>query len=208
MPCARGCSHTTATTSPRQRCGQPERWLRRDSRRGRKRPGRGRPGRPPARAARRGWGAMATPRPRRRARGRPGGRVPGPPRPAAAGPAAAPSSAAGSPYQHPHPQPRPCPSHQTTVGDLTTILTGESIFLPSLPYLDPPGTNFLPTVYTNLFDGAGNEIPNTLPSTPSIAYNLLDGDPVVSQIDATSPRDDLANIFNSISLYATQAASS
>ena len=30
------------------------------------------------------------------------------------------------------------------------------------------------------------------PSTPSIAYNLLDGDPVVSAIDGTSPRDDLA----------------
>ncbi|HEV3460313.1 MAG TPA: SCO family protein [Thermoanaerobaculia bacterium] len=136
--------------------------------------------------------------------------APAAPASAAAPPAAAlaaPPPAAGSPYQHPHPQPRPCPSHQTTAGDTTTIVTGESIFPPSLPYIDPPGTNFLPTIYTNLFDGAGNEIPNTLPSTPSIAYNLLDGDPVVSQIDATSPRDDLASIFDAISRYAKEKES-
>jgi cytochrome oxidase Cu insertion factor (SCO1/SenC/PrrC family) len=136
----------------------------------------------------------------------------------AAGPAAAPQSSQasqsgapppcgpppppGSPYLHPHPQPLPCPSTETTAGDTTTIVTGESVFPPSRPYIDPPGTNFLPTIYTNLFDSVGNEIPNTLPSTPAIAYNLLDGDPVVSSIDPTSPTDDLARIFDDIASYA------
>ena len=93
--------------------------------------------------------------------------------------------------QHPHPQPLLGPSCQTSEGNVTTVVTGEGIFPPSYPFRDPPGTNFLPTVYTNLFDSLGREVPNTLPSTPTAFYNLHDGEPVLTQINPTSPSDDL-----------------
>ena len=98
---------------------------------------------------------------------------------------------------HPYPQPRPRPSCQRTTGCpddcFTKVDTGPGIFPPSNPFAFEtfPGTNFLPNVYTNMFDGAGHEIPNTLPSTPDVPYNLQDGDPVVSEINPTSPLDDL-----------------
>src|SRR5215467_9756316 len=85
------------------------------------------------------------------------------------------------PFGHPHPQIRPQLSTEYTVGDTTYVQTGVSLFAESDPFRNPPGTNFLPTVYTNMFDGAGNEMPNTLPSTPSVPYNLHDGDPVVTR---------------------------
>jgi hypothetical protein len=53
----------------------------------------------------------------------------------------------------------------------------------------------LPTIYTNMFDGFGKEMPNRLPSTPDIPYNLHDGDPVVSKIDPSSPTDDLLDVL-------------
>ncbi len=101
---------------------------------------------------------------------------------------------------HPYPQPCPPGSTVTTAGDTTTIITGESIFPkpPVDPFTKPPGTNFLPTIYTNLFDGSGVEMANTLPSTPTIPYNLHDGDPVVTQINPTSPTDDLSAIFETV----------
>ncbi|MGH8476465.1 MAG: hypothetical protein ACRER2_11955, partial [Methylococcales bacterium] len=101
-----------------------------------------------------------------------------------------------------HPFPQPCPhgAKVSTQGNLTTVLTGESIFPePAVdPFTKPPGTNFLPTLYTNIFDGNGNEMLNTLPSTPTNPYNLHDGDPVVSEIDPTSPTDDLRSLFETI----------
>lgn len=39
-------------------------------------------------------------------------------------------------------------------------------------------------------------IPNTLPSTPSVPYNLHDGEPCVSEINPISPSDDLRNLFD------------
>jgi cytochrome oxidase Cu insertion factor (SCO1/SenC/PrrC family) len=132
--------------------------------------------------------------------------APAAPAPAAPAPVVSPACGppAGSPYLHPHPQPLPCASRATPVGDTTFVVTGESIFPPSKPFQDPPGTNFLPTVYTNLFDSRGCEIPNTLPSTPAIPYNLLDGEPVVSPIDPISPRDDLSRIFDAMARYAKE----
>lgn len=63
----------------------------------------------------------------------------------------------------------------------------------------PPGTNVLPNVYTNMFDGNGVEMPHTLPSTPTIPYNLHDGDPVVTKLDnAISPIDDLKTILDEL----------
>jgi hypothetical protein len=101
---------------------------------------------------------------------------------------------------HPYPQPCPPASKMTTSGDTTVINTGLSIF--PEPAVDaftlPPGTNFLPTIYTNMFDGFGVEMPNTLPSTPSNPYNLHDGDPVVTDIDPASPTDDLRAVFDGV----------
>lgn len=102
---------------------------------------------------------------------------------------------------HPYPQPWPAASTQTTTGCpgacKTVVATGEGIFPPSNPfnYQTFPGTNFLPTIYTNVFDSTGKETVNTLPSTPDNPYNLQDGDPVVSRINPTSPEDDLREIF-------------
>jgi cytochrome oxidase Cu insertion factor (SCO1/SenC/PrrC family) len=108
---------------------------------------------------------------------------------------------AGGPYNHPHPQGMPPRSTVTTSGNTTTVSSGASLFAPSRPFLDPPGTNFLPTIYTDLYDAAGNLVPNTLPSTPSVPYNLLDGDPVVSPVNPISPRDDLATVWTAIEKY-------
>jgi hypothetical protein len=106
---------------------------------------------------------------------------------------------------HPYMQPWPSPSIETTTGCpgkdcKTTVATGQGIFPPSNPfnYQTFPGTNFLPTIYTNAFDSAGHEIPNTLPSTPDVPYNLQDGEPAVSQINPTSPEDDLRVLFNQV----------
>ncbi|HVS82847.1 MAG TPA: hypothetical protein VHE60_14045 [Pyrinomonadaceae bacterium] len=99
------------------------------------------------------------------------------------------------PFGHPHPQMRPQASTATTVGNTTYVSTGQSLFPKGDPFKYPPGTNFLPTIYTNMFDGFGKEMPNTLPSTPDVPYNLHDGEPVVSKIDPASPTDDLLDVL-------------
>ena len=99
------------------------------------------------------------------------------------------------PFGHPHPQMRIEPSTATTIGNTTRVITGKSLFQESDPFRYPPGTNFLPTIYTNMFDGFGKEMPNTLPSTPDVPYNLHDGDPVISKIDPRSPTDDLLDVL-------------
>ncbi|HKH44934.1 MAG TPA: hypothetical protein VKM72_09765 [Thermoanaerobaculia bacterium] len=128
---------------------------------------------------------------------------------AEAAPAVSPCPAAppppSDPYQHPHPQAAMSPSTLTCSGDVFHLCTGTSLFPPSLPFVDPPGTNFLPTVYTDLFDAAGNQVPNTLPSTPTIPYNLLDGEPAVSRINPVSPTNDLRTVFD-LMLRAPQLA--
>jgi hypothetical protein len=108
-----------------------------------------------------------------------------------------PGTPTAAPYCHPYPQPRPATSTLTTVGDTTVVVTGESVFPePAVdPFTQPPGTNFLPTIYSNVFDASGAEIPNTLPSTPTHPYNLHAAPPVVSPIDPTSPTDDLRDAF-------------
>ncbi|RMF17121.1 MAG: hypothetical protein D6757_01700 [Alphaproteobacteria bacterium] len=56
-------------------------------------------------------------------------------------------------------------------------------------------SNLLPTIYGNSEDSGGNEIPNTLPSTPDHPYNLHP-DPVVSDLpNALEQEDDLAIII-------------
>jgi len=101
---------------------------------------------------------------------------------------------------HPHPNPRLPPSKLYQDGNKWTLITGESNFVE--PKVDaftlPPGTNQLPNIYTNLFDGAGKVMPNTLPSTKLDPYHLHDGAPVVTEINQTSPTDDLLTIFQTV----------
>jgi hypothetical protein len=85
----------------------------------------------------------------------------------------------------------------------TEIVTGTSTFTKSDPWMEPPGSNLLPTIYTNTYDSANVEIPNTLPSTPSVYYNLHDGEPKVTLMNGTSPQDDLKAYFTAIVAQAT-----
>lgn len=109
-----------------------------------------------------------------------------------------------SPVCHPYPQPMLTPSTVSTNGDTTQIVTGTTFFNePRVdPFTLPPGTNFLPTIYTNMFDISGAEMANTLPSTPTNPYNLHDGDPVVREINPASPTDDLRAIFAEVKRIA------
>ncbi len=98
--------------------------------------------------------------------------------------------------QHPYPQPRPGGTVQIQLNENTTFcITPEGQMEPGDPFVSPPGTNFLETVDTNMFDGLGNEMLNTLPSHPDNPYNLHDGPVIVSEINPTSPTDDLREII-------------
>lgn len=97
---------------------------------------------------------------------------------------------------HPKPQRLLDPPKQQTVGDTTYVETGTGYFSELDPFSFPPGTNLLPTVYSNVFDGFGNEIPNTLPSSPLNPNNLHDGTPKKRDINPLSPTDDLSHIFD------------
>src|SRR5947209_5383236 len=103
---------------------------------------------------------------------------------------------------HPHPQPRPAPAQVTVTQQdgisVARIDTSKGCFAEEDPFLHPPGTNFLPNIFTNAFDGSGNEMVNTLPSTPDVPYNLHDGPPVVSKTNPASPTDDLMEIFDHV----------
>ena len=70
---------------------------------------------------------------------------------------------------------------------------GGALFPPGDSFGDNP-TNLLPTVYENNRSCMGNEIPNTLASTPERPYNLHLEDPLASTptpIDIESPTDGL-----------------
>lgn len=103
------------------------------------------------------------------------------------------------PIGHPGPQPFPLPSQQilSADGKTTTVITPEGQHAPQDPFANPPGSNHLETVFENMRDHLGNVMPNTLPSTPDNPYNLHD-DPIVTEINKTSPTDDLVAIFKSI----------
>ena len=100
---------------------------------------------------------------------------------------------------HPGPQPFPGPSIQTLSpdGKTTFVETRPSLFPESDPFANPPGTNHLANVYENIRGLQGEEILNTLPSTPDVPYNLHD-DPIVTPIDKTSPTDDLDAAFDAL----------
>ncbi len=98
------------------------------------------------------------------------------------------------------PRARPAPGSWSVTlspdGKSTSIITAASQF-PEGDSFGPEPTNLLPTVYANLCDVGGVEIPNTLPSSPEQPYNLH-SEPAVTTIDKTSPTDDLAIILKEL----------
>ena len=109
---------------------------------------------------------------------------------------------------HPCAQPHPGPSIQTQSADgMTTFVeTPEGQFPAQDPFAEPPGSNFLMTVYENLRDLSGREMPNTLPSTPDNPYNLHDGPVLTRAIDKTNPEDDIDSIIDSIEASAASGS--
>ncbi|GAB4358485.1 MAG: hypothetical protein Kow0060_12500 [Methylohalobius crimeensis] len=100
---------------------------------------------------------------------------------------------------HPCPQTRPGPSRQVEHADGSMeIWTPEGHFPSADPFSNPPGSNFLLTVHENLRDFLGNEMPNTLPSTPTNPYNLHDGPVLTQSINPTNPEEDLDRIIDEI----------
>ncbi len=79
---------------------------------------------------------------------------------------------------------------------VTYVHTPEGIFPRLDPFKHPPGTNMLPTVYSDVSDGDKCIVPNSLPSSVSKVYNLHDGDPVVTPINARSPTNDLQEVLD------------
>lgn len=93
---------------------------------------------------------------------------------------------------HPNPEPLPGFSTQTDLPDgITTIVN-------SPEGLRPIGDNELPYIESNNFDSNGEEMPNTLPSTPSNMFNLHDGPVIQTPISKTSPTDDLQAVLNTV----------
>ncbi len=105
---------------------------------------------------------------------------------------------------HPCAQPEAGVSIRTDSEDgaITHITTAEGQHAPQDPFADPPGSNFLMTVYENLRDYSGREMPNTMPSTPDNPYNLHDGPVLTEAIDPTSPDDDLDRVIKKIEAKA------
>ncbi len=97
--------------------------------------------------------------------------------------------------QHPGVQPRPDMTMQTTVGDTTFVNVGTSPL--------PIGQNRLAYVEQDLRDGRGIPIPNTLPSTPAVQFNLHDGPVQISDIDRNSPKDVLNAAIDAVRQQAT-----
>ncbi len=105
---------------------------------------------------------------------------------------------------HPCAQPHPGPSIQTLSPDgmTTFVVTPEGQFPPQDPFAEPPGSNFLMTVYEDMKDLSGRDMPNTLPSTPENPYNLHDGPVLTRSINPTNPEDDLDMIIDKIEKMA------
>lgn len=104
-------------------------------------------------------------------------------------------TASGALAQHPHPQPRPAMTTQASTVGSDGVVT----------YFVTPGTSPLPVgqnqlqyIQSNMFDGNGVEMVNTLPSTPTTAFDLQDGPVQTFPIDKTSPKDDLLQVLQGI----------
>nr|WP_305910006.1 hypothetical protein [Methylomarinum sp. Ch1-1]MDP4522952.1 hypothetical protein [Methylomarinum sp. Ch1-1] len=116
------------------------------------------------------------------------------------------ASAAGI-IGHPGPQPRPGPSMQTLSDDgmTTYVVTPEGHFPAVDPFDNPPGSNFLPTVNSNMIDFNGDEMPNTQPSaygTGDSRYLLHDGPVLTQAVNKASPSDDLDAVIDALEYAA------
>jgi len=111
--------------------------------------------------------------------------------------------------QHPQTQPRPVincniriPADPTVPATAFIITTPENpIFPASNVSTEPPGSNFLETIYENYRLPDGTELPNTLPSTQDGKYNLHDGPVSVRSIRRDSPTSDLLVQIEAIERY-------
>lgn len=110
----------------------------------------------------------------------------------------------GTATSHPAMQARVLPSMHVNTGpdaDLSQpaeITVSEGIFPSQDPFANPPGSNFLgDAIESNIFDSNCSEMLNTLPSTEANPYNLHP-DPVITEIDATSPTQDLDASFQAM----------
>jgi len=99
-----------------------------------------------------------------------------------------------------HPGVRPRPGFSTMEFDdargVYVVTTPPTTFAPSSAE-DKLPLNLCPTVYENARSMSGAEIPNTLPSTPDVPYNLHP-EPTVSSIDPRSPSDDLRAVIRAM----------
>lgn len=93
--------------------------------------------------------------------------------------------------------PMDCMSMQTfdATTKTTTVVTPQGQY-PAVDNQDhPPGTNFLNTIYGNARTMMGVEQVNTLPSTPTVTYNLHDGPVTARPISKKSPFTELDRII-------------
>lgn len=114
----------------------------------------------------------------------------------------------------PHPQPIPGPSVQCSSQDGIHCDRSKSAALAPYTLVEtargklPPGENMLQTIDSNNFDSNNDEMLNTDPALIGVPfdpnqplytfYNLMDGAPLVSGIDATSPTDDLGRVLDAV----------
>jgi hypothetical protein len=93
--------------------------------------------------------------------------------------------------QHPGPQPRPMAS-KLTVESQTNTVGADGVPVTTIVSATSPlpagSSNQLPYVQSNIRDGLGNEMVNTLPSTPASPFNLIDGTVQTIAIDKTSQK--------------------
>ena len=94
--------------------------------------------------------------------------------------------------EHPYPEPRPGFSTTTRSAD------GKTTYVNCPEGLRPVADNELTYVESNMYDSAGDEMLNTLPSTPAVDFNLHEGPVIESEIDKTSPTDDLEEVFKGV----------
>lgn len=110
--------------------------------------------------------------------------------------------------QHPHPQPvpiNPATGMPGSVQTYSTDLDGTPLVTVDTFSALPPDQNFLLTVDSDIFTSTGNLIPNTEPSTPTNPFNLHDGPVSTSDIDMTSPRDDLRSLIMKVQAAAKRS---
>jgi hypothetical protein len=96
------------------------------------------------------------------------------------------------------------PSVQNPDSQHTIVVTAEGQYPAADIVQNAPGSNFINSTYTDIFTDNCVQMPNTTPSTPTVAYNLHDGPVSVTPIDPTSPKQDLRQALNNVLAAAKQ----